>query len=459
MNNPSSNMIRFWFGFDQTVTRKGYILSGFSLMTLKYLGELLAWWILSGTLLGPLKFLWPAASYRYDGLEAENGTYYGLFLVCWSLPFLWIAISMSVRRAIDARISPWFGMIVVVPIINLFGMALLSLLPSRPSVESDIEHRHQSSKHTVTSILCGVGFGVAVGLIACTFAYFGYEGYSYVLFLSIPTIIGSASSYSYYLGGGQSKKQATLFSLASIFVCGLVIMLFALEGFICLLMALPFGIFGALIGAFLGRLIFESTSSRPLYSHLISAAIFLTLATWGERVVTYSSERVVHSSLVVNRTIDAVWHDVISFPDIDPPSELIFKTGIAYPIRAHIDGEGVGATRYCEFSTGSFVEPITIWNKPTHLAFDVIERPASLIETSFYGEVLPAHVNVIPQSKRGEFRLTALGPSTTLLEGRTWYQLNAAPESYWGLWADWIIGKIHMRVLGHIGSLNEKSPG
>ena len=40
-----------------------------------------------------------------------------------------------------------------------------------------------------------------------------------------------------------------------------------------------------------------------------------------------------------------------------------------------IEGEGVGAVRHCVFSTGAFVEPITIWNEPRHLRFDVTAMP------------------------------------------------------------------------------------
>ena len=44
-------------------------------------------------------------------------------------------------------------------------------------------------------------------------------------------------------------------------------------------------------------------------------------------------------------------------------------------MKARIEGEGVGAIRYCSFSTGDFVEPITAWEKPHRLAFDVVKNP------------------------------------------------------------------------------------
>ncbi|MGL1784010.1 hypothetical protein ACSTG0_23375, partial [Vibrio parahaemolyticus] len=57
-----------------------------------------------------------------------------------------------------------------------------------------------------------------------------------------------------------------------------------------------------------------------------------------------------------------VWKYLIDFPPIPKPKEPIFQTGIAYPIRAKICGHGVGAICHCIFTTGEFVEPITVWN-------------------------------------------------------------------------------------------------
>jgi len=43
--------------------------------------------------------------------------------------------------------------------------------------------------------------------------------------------------------------------------------------------------------------------------------------------------------------------------------EPLFRLGFASPQYARIEGTGVGAIRYCVFSTGPFVEPITAWSR------------------------------------------------------------------------------------------------
>ena len=152
---------------------------------------------------------------------------------------------------------------------------------------------------------------------------------------------------------------------------------------------------------------------------------------------------------------ERVWPNVVGFSELPAPSELVFQTGIAYPMRARIEGRGEGAVRYCEFSTGPFVEPITTWDEPKRLSFDVSEQPPAMREWSPFRHVHPPHLDASLRSKRGEFRLIALDGGRTRLEGSTWYELSMAPEIYWKLWSDGMINAIHTRVLLHIKDLSE----
>jgi hypothetical protein len=138
------------------------------------------------------------------------------------------------------------------------------------------------------------------------------------------------------------------------------------------------------------------------------------------------------------------------FPPLPAPSELVFRLGIAYPTKAEIIGQGVGATRYCVFSTGTFVEPITHWEPGRRLSFDVVTQPRPLQEWSPYADVMPPHLDGYFRSRRGEFRLIALPNGRTRLEGSTWYEMRLYPEEYWVLFGDAFVHRIHERVLAHI---------
>ena len=141
--------------------------------------------------------------------------------------------------------------------------------------------------------------------------------------------------------------------------------------------------------------------------------------------------------------------------ELPPPSELVFWLGIAHPLRARIRGSGVGAIRTCEFSTGSFVEPITAWDPPRRLAFDVRSEPPPLAEWSPYQHVYAPHLVGGRETERREFRLIPLAADRTRLEGSTWYRNNLFPQLYWNLWSDALIHRIHRRVLEHVKRRSE----
>ena len=67
----------------------------------------------------------------------------------------------------------------------------------------------------------------------------------------------------------------------------------------------------------------------------------------------------------------------------------------------------------------------------------------------------PAHLDHYLQSHQGEFFLEGLPDGRTRLVGTTWYSNRMWPGPYWSLWSDYIIHRIHERVLVHIKKLAE----
>ena len=153
--------------------------------------------------------------------------------------------------------------------------------------------------------------------------------------------------------------------------------------------------------------------------------------------------------------LKTVWQHVVAYADMPEPTEWLFRTGIAYPRRVRLAGAGAGATRFCDFSTGSFVEPITVWEPGRRLEFDVVASAAPMQEWSPYGEIEPAHLHGYFTSRKGRFVLTTLPNGHTLLEGTSWYEHGLEPGAYWRWWSDAIVHRIHRRVLTHIQHLSE----
>jgi hypothetical protein len=161
----------------------------------------------------------------------------------------------------------------------------------------------------------------------------------------------------------------------------------------------------------------------------------------------------VTTQIVVHATPEQVWKHVVSFPKLPEAREWVFRTGLACPTEARIDGSGSGSVRYCQFSTGPFVEPITAWDEPRLLRFRVTHNPAPLQEWSPWGEIRPRHLHGYLVSEQGQFELTPLSGGRTVLTGTTWYRHSLWPAQYWRWWSDAIIHRIHLRVLNHIRNL------
>jgi len=238
--------------------------------------------------------------------------------------------------------------------------------------------------------------------------------------------------------------------------CGLLGL--ALEGVICLIMALPLAVPLALAGGTCGYCLQRRRpvqNSAPAY-----LAVFIALTPgvqWIEHVTAPPAQMfMVRSAIDIDASPEKMWKQVVAFSEIPPPTELLFRTGIAYPIRAEMTGTGVGAERHCVFSTGAFVEPIQVWDEPRMLKFSVTENPAPMEEWTPYPHIDPPHLHGFLRSNGGQFLLTPLPNGGTRLEGTTWYRHGLWPAAYWRLWSDQIIHRIHMRVLTHIRDDVEK---
>jgi hypothetical protein len=283
-----------------------------------------------------------------------------------------------------------------------------------------------------------------------------FQQYAWGLFLWLPAVMGVLSTlvYAYRNPVSKSELRNTAFLGLLVFFGGLL--LFAWEGIICMLMAAPFGFLliyiGHLIGYALSRRQFRNGTPTAIILFIISVPVFLSF----EKGAISDEWRSVTTSIEIDASPEKVWGSVVSFPKLKDPREFIFRTGIAYPIDATISGHGVGAIRHCNFSTGCFVEPITVWDEPNLLRFGVKDQPEPMKEISLY-EIHPNHLHGYWVSRQGQFKLTRLPNGHTLLEGTTWYTNKIKPDLYWTLWSDYIVHKIHWRVLEHIKTQAESA--
>ncbi len=446
----AGHVFKLWFGLTEPVGPKAFMLSGFGLMIVKYLLDSAAVYQFAGIWYHPLDFLNPLLSVREQALRGAPALLLILMLL-WTLPFMWVGLSMSVRRALDAGRSGSLGLLFLVPFLNYVFMVVMCFAPRHLDATQRLlkpTAPPQPIEPPLRSALLGVAAGTVIALSMMLASVYLFGEYGSVLFSGTPFLVGAVSAFIHNRNGTASYKSSFTVATLTMVIVGLAILLFALEGVICVAMALPVSIPMAIMGAGIGHRIARTrTDGRYPLSVLI---LMLPLLMGAEHTMKRTPEFEVVSSIEINAPPEAVWPHVIGFAELPPPDRWIFQVGIAYPRRATIKGTGVGAIRRCEFSTGAFVEPITRWEPPARLTFDVIEQPPPMHEFSPYRHVHPPHLDGYLRSTKGEFRLTALSGNRTLLEGSTWYELDIRPLDYWTHWSDAIIHHIHLRVLRHI---------
>ena len=303
------------------------------------------------------------------------------------------------------------------------------------------------------AVLLTAVFGA--GITALSTRWFSQYGWG--LFVALPFVLGLGSVLLYGYHGPRGFGSCLAVSLLSIVLLGLGLVGVAVEGIVCLVMAAPLAVVLAALGGSVGFAI----QRRPETMHTAPSMMLVLMVFIPTLMQAESLNEPEPPLFAVTTTVEieappeAVWKQVVSFSDLPPPDELIFRLGIAYPTRATINGRGTGAIRRCQFSTGAFIEPIEIWDEPRRLRFSVAANPPPLREWTPYAQVHAPHLAGFLVSRQGEFLLTPLSGGRTLLTGTTWYQHHMWPAGYWQLWSDAMIHRIHRRVLMQIQRLAE----
>jgi len=447
--------LRLWFSLRVPVGPRDYLVTGLTLMVVKYLVDAIVMRIGANVFWSPIDYLNPSYAVRDVRTSLTPGL--RTALVLWTLPFLWIGASMTVRRAVDAGRSAWGGLLFFVPLVNYVLMIFLCFLPSRPHAPVTPTDEQASSASAapaidqrIRSAMLGLGVSLAIGFPLAVLCTVMLKSYGLSVFFGTPFVASLVTGFIHNRRETRPVVETGLVATIGLLLVAGSLLLFAVEGMLCVAMAFPFALPIAWMGALFGRELARQ-NRRNLAPATWAVLAIPSLATLESRLP--AAPPLVHevaSSVDVAAPPEIVWRHVVSFNELPPPHELLFRLGVAYPQRASIRGHGVGALRRCEFSTGAFVEPITAWDAPRRLTFDVTEQPDPMRELSPWRHVVAPHLTDGFRAIRGEFRLAALPDGGTHLAGSTWYVLRIHPGNYWSLWADSFVGAIHRRVLEHI---------
>lgn len=308
--------------------------------------------------------------------------------------------SLGLARSADRGGGRELAALSMLPVVQLAAIPALALTkgPTSPSDDATVAVWADST------MAVAAGAGVAVTSVVLGALVFGVYGWT--LFIFSPFLIGAVTGYvaNRRVDLGVNRLVG-LVALAQL-IGGATLLSFALEGAVCLVMAAPFAFGLGLIGGLVGRS-WAAAKHAPL-ADTFSALVALPLAFAMERGLSETTHFSTAESVEVRAPPMAVWQAVTHMGRINAEPGLPFRLGLSYPTAGVIRGEGVGAVREGQFSTGLAYERVTEWAPGRRLTFVILSDAPSLRELSPYREVHAPHVEGYFRTKTARFDIAAL---------------------------------------------------
>jgi hypothetical protein len=366
----------------------------------------------------------------------------------FSLIIAWALTVLSYRRAGQSTFGFVLAALSIIPGFQLVAVLVLAILPVKA-----IDASPPPAGANLAHILQGVLTGMAIIVLAVLLSAVTFGSYGWGLFVATPFLVGLTTAYIANRDVALPSGKTLPVVLAAAALGVLALLMFALEGFMCIVLVVPLGAVMAGLGGLLGRKLADvgHHRGRPLLSVAILPFVFVAEAALPPSVTITTQQ-----SIEISAPTARVWQALISDEPIAGAPGLVALADFAYPIRSRIVGQGLGATRLGEFSTGVARERITAWESGKTLAFAVVTQPAMMEEMSPYRRVHAPHLHGYFETDATRFEIEALSAGKSKLVVYATHQLRIDPVLYWEPLARWAIGMNVTRVLSSIKGTAER---
>ncbi len=365
----------------------------------------------------------------------------------------WLLAVLAFRRAADANLNEALAAAAMAPTVQIPVILYLTIAPPREASAAVPIFPRDEKNYAPAAIGVVAGIGLTLAAVAISTLVFGVYGYG--LFVVSPFVIGATTGYfanrKTDVGAGRTMRLV----IAATLLGGVALVLVALEGIICILLTSPLAGGIALVGGMLGRGI--ALTGKRSANQIVPGFALLPLVFALEHLFAVPTHFDTQQAIIVNAPAGIVWNAILHMDRIDEPLALPFRFGVAYPIRGDVLGEGVGAIRHGEFSTGVAVERVTEWVENRKLAFVVETDIPAMREMSPYEHVHAPHVVGYFTTSLTSFELVRHGDASVEIVLRTAHEIRLDPILYWMPMARWMVAANNARVLAHIRHQAERS--
>lgn len=441
----------FPLSFEGRIGRPAYLLWSVAAFFSQHLFVLVACRLLRR--MPDMDVLFWVAPLRALATQAQASNIILILGFAYFLIVAWVLAALAFRRAADANISESTAAAAMAPIVQIPVILFLAVAPPRTAGAETAPARDLDAKDYWAAVLGVVaGIGVTLAAVAVSTLVFGLYGFG--LFVMSPFVIGATTGYfanrKTDIGGGATAKLV----IGATLLGGIGLVLAALEGVVCIVLASPLAGGVALIGGLAGRGI-ALAGKRPT-RQIVPAFALLPVVFALEHLFAVPTNFDTLQSVEINAPVDVVWRSILHMDRIDEPLALPYRLGVAYPIRGEVLGEGVGAVRHGEFSTGIAVERVTEWVPNQKLAFVVVNDIPAMREMSPYEHVHAPHVVGYFSTRTTSFELVPRSGAVEVVL-RTSHEIRLDPILYWMPMARWMVAENNARVLAHIRRQAERS--
>lgn len=373
----------------------------------------------------------------------------GAAIFAYCLLVAWALAQLSFKTAERANRGFVLAALSVVPVVQLGAIALNAALPSRGAPGEE----ERAQNHATRSVALGLLAGIALIVLAVLVSAVTFGAYGWGLFVMTPFLVGITTGYLVNSRSDLGARRTMKLVIVAAGLGSLALVVLALEGIVCILLAAPLAIPVVMLGGALGRRLALVRLNRrnPIASVAILPLVFMM-----EGAIPPEAPIAIQYEIEIDASPEMVWQALTSAEPINVAPGLPALAGLAYPLSGKLEGEGVGAKRIGAFSTGTATEEVTIWERQKTLAFRVESQPPAMEELSPYRRVHAPHLLNYFVIGETRFDLVPLPNRRTLLQVASENRLRIDPLPYWEPIARLAIRKNVGRVLEDI---KEKAEG
>lgn len=292
---------------------------------------------------------------------------------------------------------------------------------------------HKLSKRSwiTTALILLAGF---------VFLYFEIVDYGSTFFMLFPLAVG-------FSVGTHEKDQRNSISIAFGVIVFLGFLLAgALEGLICVLMALPIFLFMAWLGSKIRKHTIareeEQSDVGKMMITLMPLVLLLAVNPIEEMILPEPKVITIENAVLLDYAPETVFNEVKQMDKLDAEKPFGLLLGLPSPYRCELAADTVGAIRTCLFSNGEIIAQITKYEPGKVLEMDVVDY--TLTGRDWF-EFVDATYTF--KEENGQTKITRTSSYKSILN----------PRFYWQPLESWGIAQEHKFVLASLKkNLKEK---